>query len=567
MVWLCGTAVDVRGATENVDGVIWSFTTSNEVATVTGADPATGVLTIPPTLGGCRVARIGDGAFFECNRLTAARIPDSVVSIGAWAFTACDRLEEVEMPPYLEEIGDEAFRGCESAFVALELGESIESLGVRAFAGCTNLREVSLDCRVGTLPEGLFEECENLEMVMIGAGVRDLGSVEGHPFGYCTNIAAFIVGDGVETIPESYFAGWPRLEQVVLPDSLRSIGEEAFAGCSHLVRVNLPPYLQEIGDEAFFESPNAFVTLELGESIDSLGVRAFARCDALQEVSLDCRVGTLPTGIFEGCENLETVIIGAGVRDLGSVEGHPFGDCPNIVVFHVGDGVASIPERYFASWPMLERLVLPDSVRDIGGKAFAGCPVLSHVSYSGNAPEAGPGIYEGTPAGLTSWVKGGSTGWDGNAGSLALPETWQGRSIRRWGAAEYAESGEEVPKDRTETGKVPLVWLDEYNLARDGDYEKAAEAEAANKRPAWACYVAGLDPTDPDSDFRVRLVCNGGSASLEWTPDLSQASDKRAYRVMGKKAMESTEWTEVTDAGDWIAEGWRFFQVRVALPK
>lgn len=71
----------------------------------------------------------------------------------------------------------------------------------------------------------------------------------------------------------------------------------------------------------------------------------------------------------------------------------------------------------------------------------------------------------------------------------------------------------------------------------------------------------------PDSDFKVRLVSHGGAASLEWGPDLSRSSDIRAYRVMGKKVMESTEWTEVTDAGDWVAEGWRFFQVRGALPE
>ncbi|MBR3582999.1 MAG: leucine-rich repeat protein, partial [Kiritimatiellae bacterium] len=306
---------------------------------------------------------------------------------------------------------------------------------------------------------------------------------------------------------------------------------------------------------------------ELGESIESLGVRAFAGCSSLREARLDCRVESLPAGLFEGCENLQTVMVGGGIRDLGSVEGHPFGQHPNIVSFHLGRGARSIPGEYFAFWPRLEKVTLPDSARAIGAAAFAGCPVLSHVSYSGNAPTAGRDMYEGTPEGLTSWVEGGSTGWNGNAGSLALPETWQGRSIRRWGAAEYAERGEAVPQERTETGNVPVVWLDEYDLARDGDYEKAAAGAAANQRPAWECYVAGLDPTNPASDFKVRLVSHGGAASLEWTPDLSRASDKRAYRVMGKKVMESTEWTEVTDAGDWVAEGWRFFQVRVALPE
>ena len=168
---------------------------------------------------------------------------------------------------------------------------------------------------------------------------------------------------------------------------------------------------------------------------------------------------------------------------------------------------------------------------------------------------------------MTSWVRQGSTGWDGKAESTALPEMWQERPIRRWGTAEYEAAGEAVPGTRTETGGVPLVWLDEHNLARDGDYEAAAKADAANGRSVWECYVAGLDPDDSEAEFKVRLWFEDGTVRLAWNPDWSdaEAGARRTYRLKGKKSMDE-EWEDVPETTDLAADGWQFFRVGVSLP-
>ena len=48
------------GKTETVGGVVWSYSVANSAATVTGADPASGALTIPSKLGGYTVKSIGN---------------------------------------------------------------------------------------------------------------------------------------------------------------------------------------------------------------------------------------------------------------------------------------------------------------------------------------------------------------------------------------------------------------------------------------------------------------------------------------------------------------------------
>ena len=70
-----------------------------------------GEATIPSTLAGKPVVRIGTQAFAFNDDLTSLTIPDSVTSIGNYAFEDCERLASVtiEGDP---EIGYAAFRGC-----------------------------------------------------------------------------------------------------------------------------------------------------------------------------------------------------------------------------------------------------------------------------------------------------------------------------------------------------------------------------------------------------------------------------------------------------------------------
>ena len=115
--------------------------------------------------------------------------------------------------------------------------------------------------------------------------------------------------------------------------------------------------------------------------------------------------------------------------------------------------------------------------------------------------------------------------WDADDGS-AFAEidavAWSGAT-----AGGDATTGTEVP--------VPFDWLDDYGLAQDGDYEAAAAGTAANGRPVWECYVAGLDPTDPDDDFRVFIEIRDGAPVITFDPDLNDGGllSERVYEVQG----------------------------------
>ena len=110
---------------------------------------------------------------------------------------------------------------------------------------------------------------------------------------------------------------------------------------------------------------------------------------------------------------------------------------------------------------------------------------------------------------------------------------------------------------------VPYAWLTQYwpTIADEYEaYEAAAMATAANGRPAWECYVAGLDPTNATSVFTAAISLTNGTPYITWSPNLNTNGIVRIYTVLGKtNLIDAVEWTPTNSAH-------RFFKVRVEMP-
>ena len=117
--------IDASAASEVVDGVAWTYSVSDGMASVykSSSSPAipvatTGALTVPSTLGGYPVTSIGDSAFYKCSGLTSVTILDGVTSIGDEAFRGCRALRDVYfkgmLPP---NAGHGAFTDCDGDIV------------------------------------------------------------------------------------------------------------------------------------------------------------------------------------------------------------------------------------------------------------------------------------------------------------------------------------------------------------------------------------------------------------------------------------------------------------------
>ena len=70
------------------------------------------------------VIKIGDMAFYSCDKLESVTIPESVTGIGAEAFAYCSSLQSITIPDSVMHIGKDAFH----------FYQSLQSIVFRGFA-------------------------------------------------------------------------------------------------------------------------------------------------------------------------------------------------------------------------------------------------------------------------------------------------------------------------------------------------------------------------------------------------------------------------------------------------
>lgn len=86
----------------------YTYTVTNNKATITDCDTSiTGDITLPETLGGYTVTKIGDRAFEDCSKLTGVKFSSKIEEIGYRAFTKCSSLTEIVIPDNVTKIGEE----------------------------------------------------------------------------------------------------------------------------------------------------------------------------------------------------------------------------------------------------------------------------------------------------------------------------------------------------------------------------------------------------------------------------------------------------------------------------
>ena len=92
----------------------WTYTVTDNQATITGYSGDGGAVEIPAEVDGVSVVKVGDEAFKDNTSVTSITIPDSVTSIGNDAFRSCTSLTSITIPDSVTSIGDWAFAWCDN---------------------------------------------------------------------------------------------------------------------------------------------------------------------------------------------------------------------------------------------------------------------------------------------------------------------------------------------------------------------------------------------------------------------------------------------------------------------
>lgn len=291
---------------------------------------------------------VGDYAFYGCEKLREADIPNGVKSIGEYAFENCYLLESIRIPEGVAIIWGYAFARCHS-LMSIELPKSLESIQSEAFIECTRLAEVInrslIGIEAGSAGKGRVA-CYAAEVYSGDSKIRREGK--------------YIFYDGADKKYLLRYTGEDK--DIVLPEKYRGkpydIYDSALSG-SKAESVTVSPFTEKIYGRAF-SGCASLRHAEIPDGVVSIGDAAFFSCTSLEEINIPESVKSIGENVFAYCKKLKTAVIPEGTKFLGGT----FMFCNSLV-----------------------SVSIPKSARGLGGKLFYKCAKLEKIIYRGSEAE------------------------------------------------------------------------------------------------------------------------------------------------------------------------------------
>ncbi len=287
-------------------------------------------------------------AFAGCDSITSIVFSSTVTKIANAAFKDCSSLQQVVIPNTVTEIGTSVFANCES-LESVTLPEGLTYIPANTFVACTSLYELNVGAAIENIDTTAFLACLSLSKITVAEGNANYASMDGILYNKALDQILFIphaidgkitISSGITSIPAEFFANYPELDELVIPESVTSIGKDAFKGCTSLKAITLP---------------------FIGESADSSNKFSFV-------------FGTVPA-------SLEKVVI----TKATVIKDEEFAECSGIKEIHLPEGVTTIGNSAFKNCYGLTSIIIPASVTEIKDGAFEGCIKLSSVYYGSTA--------------------------------------------------------------------------------------------------------------------------------------------------------------------------------------
>lgn len=137
-------------------------------------------------------------------------------------------------------------------------------------------------------------------------------------------------------------------------------------------------------DNNAFNGCENIKTIVIPDSVTSIGNFAFKSAQIMQ-VEIPDSVTTMGQGVFNGCNQLNDVIIGSG---LTSISPGTFSNCISLKKIQIPDNITKIGNGAFTATG-LEYVDIPDSVITIDRFAFYTCTSLKKISIGGGVESIG----------------------------------------------------------------------------------------------------------------------------------------------------------------------------------
>jgi len=591
--------------TEVVGGVTWSFSVNAGEATVSAASPLSGDVALPQSLGNCRVTAIRSYAFAESKNLTGLNLGSDLKSIGAYSLASCTSLTNVTISAALSSIGESAFSGC-TKLSSIVIPSNVVSVGDYAFSGCTKLACVEISEGTSCIGNWMFEDCTALKSVCVPASVTSIGK---WAFKKCSGITNMTFSAGLLSIGEYAFEQCTGLKKLTFPSSVTSCGAGAFYSCSSLMAYDFegaPPSLisnTDIKKDATIRYNVAYES-EWQPIVSTCGWTNASPYDPSREGL--CRVTiTAPYGDITGAGDYQ---YGSLVVLDAPAEPFPFQIGENDPGWHVCRGTSTSLtltnhiefvvygdtnicwDVWQTNWNVWCNSPF-DSTEYADVTVKITPPADSIEGESGIEPVNGWYAPQGSVVDVSLILKPGwiVESWEGLPASVAHDTNVSVVVTNHLNFTSRFEEGAYVPASMTGGKQIAIgesSWVYNYLNETYGDltawrfqqlygddFAQALQTPNGKSHPngqpmlVWEDYVAGTDPTNPESKFAAKIDFEDGAPVVRWKPDLNEDGTKslRKYTTSGCQSLGG-DWVDMSTVPEAEKPLYRFFKVSVDMP-
>ena len=352
----------------------------------------------------------------DSQKLTTLVLPKGLKRVRN--FSNCPHLTNLVLPKSVKKIDDFAFAGCTN-ITKIHIPASVKEMNGTCFANC-NLQA--------------YEVADNNPYFTVIDGViysKDLTTLVAFPSAYPHK--HFSVPKGTKVIGYGAFMD-SRIETIHLPDGLKVIETWAFQG-SKIKSFEMPDSVTKI-DELLFRFCTELEHLKLSKSLTELPAQLISSCSKLKVLDIPASVKKVDATNLVWCDSLEKIVFRDGLEEivngtamiverghlkevnypktLRKIPGGLFHNCPEVKEFKVnpenpyfctiegaiytkdGKKLIAVPDAWreefvvhegteeidgfvFSDFSNLKKIVLPESLKIIGHRAFDGCETLKEL--------------------------------------------------------------------------------------------------------------------------------------------------------------------------------------------
>lgn len=365
-------------------------------------------------------------------------------TIGTSAFKDNKALKEINLDT-IKTVSQEAFRGCGVADDGTDPAtltlNNVNAIGALAFYGC-GFKAVQIPRQLTSVATGKINGVEH--------GPFAGGKLETVSFGTLIN-----------TIPDNLCMNTTSLQKIELQSvkaSLRTIGKNAFKGCTSVKEVTIPKGILTVSNSAF-EGCSGLTDVTIAAK--TINAKAFAECTNLKTVKMEEGVTTIQGMAFANTQisavTIPSTLTTAGTTKEGTIEKGPFAGTMIATVHgqtedstEVQEGATilpetkKIPDNLFLGCTSIIDVKIPETVTEIGQKAFKDASSVENVTFAVNTEtgkvkgveKIGISAFDGCsslqelvlPETVTEVLQGAFA----NEGALAKADMSRAASLKKW---------------------------------------------------------------------------------------------------------------------------------------